>query len=291
MVTALGLDEATAIDAKIISGSIEGAQKRIESNNFQRRKNVLTYDDVMNQQRNIIYQERHEVLTSDSIRDKIESMIRSSVESTFDFCFSADNPEDYRFDDFISHYRGILTDSRGFKYSSEELAGIDKAAWREELVERALEIYSGKDELFDKIAGVKPGVMREVEKRVLLENVDRKWMDHLEAMDTLKEYIGLNAYAQRDPVAMYRLESGDMFDQMIDSIKEDTVRQILAVVPARQAEERSQVVKVISTGQPDGKRPVRKPVVKQEKVGRNDPCPCGSGKKYKKCCGAGSAAN
>ncbi len=291
VVTALGLDEDTAIDARIISGSIESAQKRIESNNFQRRKNVLTYDDVMNQQRNIIYEERHSVLTGDSIADKIEAMIRSSVESTFDFCFSTEDPRDYRIADFISHYHGVLTDSRGFKYTEDELNSIDKDAWREELVERALEIYRGKDELFDKIPGVKPGVMREVEKRILLENVDRKWMDHLEAMDTLKEYIGLNAYAQRDPVAMYRLESGDMFDQMIDSIKEDTVRQVLAVVPARQAEERSQVVKVTSAGHGGGEKPVRKPVTKTEKIGRNDPCPCGSGKKYKKCCGANSAAN
>ena len=291
MVTALGLDEDTAIDARIISGSIESAQKRIESNNFQRRKNVLTYDDVMNQQRNIIYQERHEVLTGDTIADKIESMIRSSVESYFDFCFSADDPADYKFSDFISHYRGVLTDSKGFKYTEDELASINKDEWREELVTRALEIYHSKDELFDKLPGVKPGVMREVEKRILVENVDRKWMDHLEAMDTLKEYIGLNAYAQRDPVAMYRLESGDMFDQMIDSIKEDTVCQVLAVLPAKQAEERKQVVKVISAAHGDGEKPVRKPVTKTEKVGRNDPCPCGSGKKYKKCCGANSSAN
>jgi len=289
-VAALGLDEDTAIDARIISGSIESAQKRIESNNFNRRKNVLTYDDVMNQQRNIVYQERHEVLTSDSIRDKIESMIRSSVESTFDFCFSAENPEDYRISEFISHYRGVLADSRGFKYSPEELATLDKEALREELVQRALDIYHAKDALFDSIEGVKPGAMREVEKRILLENVDRMWMDHLEAMDTLKEYIGLNAYAQRDPVAMYRLESGDMFDQMIDSIKEETVKQVLSVVPARHAEERRQVVKILSTGAPDGQKPVRKPVRAEAKVGRNDLCPCGSRKKYKKCCGANPAA-
>ncbi len=289
LVTRLGLDEDTAIDAKLLSGSIEGAQKRIESNNFNRRKNVLTYDDVMNQQRNVIYAERHEVLVEDSIQDKIESMIRSSVESTFDLCFGSDNPEDYSFDEFISHYRGLLTDKRGFKYTKDELEALDKDAWREELVSEAMRIYHSKDALVDALPGAAPGMMREIEKRILLENVDRKWMDHLEAMDELKEYIGLNAYAQRDPVAMYRLESGDMFDRMIDDIKEDTVRQILSVAPTRQPEERVQVAKVTGTGAPSGEKPKRRPVVrKQEKVGRNDPCPCGSGKKYKKCCGANS---
>ncbi len=283
LIAALGLDEDTPIDAKILSGTIENAQKRIESNNFERRRNVLTYDDVMNQQRNIIYEQRHEVLTSDSIATKIEDMIRSSVASTFDFCFGMNNPEEYKVDEFISHYRGMLTFNleRGYVLTHEE-----KESLRERLIDEALAIYHGKDSLFDSLSDVKTGVMREVEKRILLENVDRKWMDHLEAMDSLREYIGLNAYAQRDPVAMYRLESGDMFDQMIDDIKEDTVRQILTVVPARKSEERVQVAE--PTVASHGATPIkRKPVVKQEKkIGRNDRCPCGSGKKYKHCCGA-----
>ena len=288
MVSALGLDEDTAIDARILSGSIEGAQKRIESNNFERRKNVLTYDDVMNQQRQIVYAQRGEVLLGESVEEKIVNMIRSSVESTFDFCFGGEDPESYRFDDFISHYRGLLVDSKGFKYSPEELAAIDKDAWREELVLRALEIYRSKDQIFlDAGIGTedKP-VMREIEKRILLENVDRKWMDHLEAMDQLKEYIGLNAYAQRDPVAMYRLEGGDMFDAMIDDIKEDTVRGILSVMPRTASTERKEVVKVTGVGENARSKPSTSPVRRTEKkVGRNDPCPCGSGKKYKKCCG------
>ncbi len=291
MVSALGLDEDTAIDARILSGSIESAQKRIETNNFERRKNVLTYDDVMNQQRQIIYAQRHEVLTSNSISEKIQNMIRSSVESTFDFCFGGENAAEWKISDFINHYRGLLTDSRGFRYTEEELSEIDLDTLREELVNKALEIYFSKDRLFEGVtvgASATPA-MREIEKRILLENVDRKWMDHLEAMDSLKEYIGLNAYAQRDPVAMYRLEGGDMFDAMIEEIKEDTVRQILAVMPTPQAEERKQVATVTGVGANSKSRPSVSPVKKAPKVGRNDPCPCGSGKKYKKCCGANSA--
>ncbi len=295
-IAALGLDEDTAIDAKLLSGSIEGAQKRIEANNFERRKHVLTYDDVMNQQRNIIYAERHEVLTSDSIEEKITSMIEGSVRSTFDMYFAGDDPTNWNINEFVNHYRGLLRDSRGFKYSDEEMKELDREALCRELVDEALRIYHSKNDIFDEAArknapeGVTPrlGIMREVEKRILLEQVDRKWMDHLEALDELREYIGLNAYAQRDPVAMYRLESGEMFDAMIDDIKEDTVKNLLAVMPVGQPQDRVQVARVTSVG--GGDRPKPKPIVRSEKkIGRNDPCPCGSGKKYKKCCGIGKS--
>ena len=281
----LGLDENTPIDAKILSGSIESAQKRIEDNNFNRRKNVLTYDDVMNQQRNVIYQQRSEVLMNENIQDKITNMIIQSVGETFDFCFGVDTPEDWKFDEFKNHYLGLLTDERGFNYKKEELTSIDKDTWRESLINRALDIYRSKDALFAEKFPGKNDVMREVEKVILLQNVDKKWMDHLEAMDELKEYIGLNSYAQRDPVAMYRIQGADMFDQMVDDIKEDTVRQILAVMPRESATERVQVANPTSAGFAGDKSVVRRPAV-SKKVGRNDPCPCGSGKKYKKCCGA-----
>ena len=286
----LGLDENTPIDAKILSGSIESAQKRIEDNNFNRRKNVLTYDDVMNQQRNIIYQQRSEVLMNDDIQDKITNMITQSVGETFDFCFGVGTPEDWKFDEFKNHYLGLLTDERGFNYEKEELASIDKAEWRESLINRALDIYRSKDALFAEKFPGKNDVMREVEKVILLQNVDKKWMDHLEAMDELKEYIGLNSYAQRDPVAMYRIQGADMFDQMVDDIKEDTVRQMLAVMPRESATERVQVANPTSAGFAGDKSVVRRPAV-SKKVGRNDPCPCGSGKKYKKCCGASVATD
>ena len=287
----LGLDENTPIDAKILSGSIESAQKKIEDNNFNRRKNVLTYDDVMNQQRNIIYQQRSEVLHNDDVSEKITNMIKDSIEETFEFCFGVDTPEDWKFDEFKNHYLGLVTDKRGFTYTDEELRTLDKDALREELLEKAMEIYRSKDALFAEVHGLDANAMREVEKVILLQNVDKKWMDHLEDMDELKEYIGLNSYAQRDPVAMYRIQGSEMFEQMVDDIKEDTVRQILSVMPRPKATERVQVAKPTSEGFGGDKPIVRKPVVKAVRVGRNDPCPCGSGKKYKKCCGMNETAD
>ena len=244
----------------------------------------------MNQQRNVIYQQRSEVLLNDDVQEKITSMIRNSVEETFDFCFGVDTPADWKFDEFRNHYLGILTDKKNFNYTDEELQSIDKDEWKEELVERALEIYKSKDALFSSLPGIKENAMREVEKVILLQNVDKKWMDHLEAMDELKEYVGLNSYAQRDPVAIYRIQGADMFDQMVDDIKEDTVRQVLSVVPRPQATERVQVAKPTSEGFGGENKIVRKPAV-SKKVGRNDPCPCGSGKKYKKCCGLNETAD
>ena len=279
----LGLDENTPIDARILSSSIETAQKRIENNNFERRRHVLTYDDVMNQQRNVIYDQRAEVLFNDNIKEKIISMIVDSVSSTFDLCFASEDRSEWRFDEFNNHYLGLLSDSKGFKYTEEELEVIDKDALKEELISKALQIHASKDSLFEAIEGAKPDAMREVEKVILLQNVDKKWMDHLEAMDELKEYVGLNSYAQRDPVAMYRLEGADLFEQMVEDIKEDTVRHILSVVPRKQSTERVQVAKPTSVSHSNDSTQ-RKPAV-SKKVGRNDPCPCGSGKKYKKCCG------
>ncbi len=290
IVTRLGLDENTAIDARLLSSSIETAQKRIEANNFARRKNVLTYDDVMNQQRSVIYEQRREVLTEDDIHDKIVNMIRSSVSETFDFCFGVDDPSAWKFDEFKNHYLGLVTDSKNFEYSEEELRELDKDAWKNELIEAALKIHAAKDALFAAVPNAPANAMREVEKVILLQNVDKKWMDHLEAMDSLKEYIGLNSYAQRDPVAMYRLEGADLFDQMVDDIKEDTVRQILSVAPRVQATERVQVANPTTEGFAGKGTIVRKPAA-SKKVGRNDPCPCGSGKKYKKCCGQNESAN
>ena len=288
----LGYDENTPIDAKMLSGAIESAQKKIEDAHFQRRKNVLTYDDVMNQQRNVIYQQRGEVLLNDTIIEKVEGMIRSSVEETFDFCFGSENVEDWRFDEFKNHYLGLLVDDNKFNYTNEELSALaeNKDEWRESLVNKALKIYHGKDKIFADADPRMADAMREAEKVILLRNVDKKWMDHLENMDELKEYVGLDAYAQRDPVATYKIQAADMFEQMVDDIKEDTVRQILSVMPRRDVTQRVQVAKPTSEGHGDGKQMPRKPAVSR-KVGRNDPCPCGSGKKYKKCCGANASAD
>ncbi|MBO7305081.1 MAG: preprotein translocase subunit SecA [Clostridia bacterium] len=282
----LGLDENTPIDARILSSSIENAQKRIEANNFTRRKNVLTYDDVMNQQRQVIYNQRSEVLFEKDISEKIRGMIESSVRETFEATLGGD---EVNTEAFKSHYLGILTDSRGFNYTAEELQGKDREEWCDELVARALEIYESKDALFAGVNGMSPDAMREVEKVILLQNVDKRWMEHLDDMDELKEYVGLNSYAQRDPVAMYRIQGADLFEQMVNDIRENTVRQILAVVPRIQSTERVQVAKPTSEGFAGGKSVARKPAV-SKKVGRNDPCPCGSGKKYKKCCGANDSS-
>ena len=277
----LGLDENTPIDARLLSRSIEGAQSRIEANNFARRKNVLTYDDVMNQQRQVIYQQRREVLFEDDIKEKIAGMITQSVSDKFDALLGG---EEIKLEEFKNQYRGLIKDKRDYNYTEEELLELNRDEWREELIASALETYYSKDALFAAVDGMAPDAMREIEKIILLQNVDRKWMDHLENMDELKEYIGLNSYAQRDPVAMYRIEGADIFDRMIEDIREDTVRQVLSVVPRVQSTERVQVAKPTSAGFADGSSVARKPVT-STKVGRNDPCPCGSGKKYKKCCG------
>ena len=283
----MGFSEDMVIDARILSGTIENAQKRIEASHFERRKSVLSYDDVMNQQRNVIYSQRGTVLFNDSIQENITNMIISSVGAQFDFCFGGDDYQEYRFDTFKEAFHGLLIDKKGFVYTDEELAAIDKEAWREELIEEALRIYRSKDALFASVPGAPADAMRKVEKKILLEEVDRHWMEHLEAMDELKEYVGLNSYAQRDPVAMYRLESADMFDEMIEDIRECTVKKVLAVVPRVASTERTQTIR-IARAAAGNIAPTEKPapVKAAKKVGRNDPCPCGSGKKYKKCCGA-----
>ena len=287
----LRLPEDSPLDSRMLTARIEGAQKRIEANNFSRRKHVLTYDDVMNQQRKLIYKERAEVLFNDDISEKIKNMIIDSVSGAFNTHFGSDNPEEYDFDGFRAHYRGILTDSKNFEYTEEELKDIDKEAWLAELTDRAIAIYESKDELYAKIPEIRPDAMREMEKRILLSHVDKKWMDHLEAMDEIKEYVGLNSYAQRDPVAMYRLESSNLFDEMIGEIKEDTVKDVLSHTPVIRITKRAQVAKPITAGFEGGASASgeRRPAT-SKKVGRNDPCPCGSGKKYKKCCGQSDSA-
>ncbi len=291
----LGLDEDTPIDAGIISNSIESAQRRIETNNFERRKRVLTYDDVMNQQRQLIYKQRMDVLCEKDIRDKIIGFIEASVSDAFDTHLL----NDFNSDAFVEYYRGLLSDTAWLK----ERENDDRDGLKEALIEKALKIYENKEELFGNLIGANDASvveksnsatainnpMREVEKIILLRNVDSKWTEHLDNMEDLKEYVGLNAYAQRDPATMYRIEGAQLFEDLSLDIRENTVKQILAVVPKSGPMQRESVNKVSSEGFAggDGSKRIRRPV-KVQKVGRNDPCPCGSGKKYKKCCGAGS---
>ena len=279
----LGLDEDTPIDMKLVSSAIEHAQSRIESNNFQRRKNVITYDDVMNQQRKVIYDERSEVLFGDDISEKIRGMIERTVGELFD-AYHSGTPAEFKPEEFSSAMRGLLTEGKPLTYTEEELSSFNAAEKRQEFIDKALAIYSGKDALFKEIEGMPENAMREIEKVILLKNVDTKWMEHLENMDELKGYVGLNSYAQRDPVAIYRLESAEMFEAMATEIREETVRQVLAVVPKVQSTERVQVARETGIGP---SAPARRTVISKTKnIGRNDFCPCGSGKKYKNCCWA-----
>ena len=287
MVNRLGLPDDQPISAKLLSNSIENAQKQLESNNFDRRKRVLEYDDVMNQQRTVIYNQRDEVLDGIDMKDKISSMIRDVISTKIQECApvpSDENPDPkWDMEPLRTAFEGLLFPTGELNYTDEELASFDPEPLREKLEERAFKLYESKEEIFGE-------QMREIERVILLRRVDINWMDQLDAMDDLKESIGLQAYAQRKPIAMYRIEGADMFDAMIDTIKIETVRGVLSVMP-RQEIKREAVAKVTSEGGAstggDGSAKKR-PIVKKsaEKVGRNDPCPCGSGKKYKKCCGA-----
>lgn len=284
LANSLGIDETTPIEMKMISSAVERAQKRIEENNFERRKSVLTYDDVMNQQRTVIYKQRSEVLLNDNIQETIIGMIHSAIDENFNKCFPKGDPESWKVEEFTAHFGGALD----VKALLPDAAGshADTESIKQALIQQALDNYAAKDAAFAEIAKKVPiskDAMREVEKQILLRNVDRNWMDHLDAMDELREYIGLNSYAQRDPVAMYRIESADMFDDMIETIKDSTVRDILCYRPQVTIGRRHQVGREIQSPPPSGGNVPKRNTAK--KPGRNDPCPCGSGKKYKNCCG------
>ena len=272
----LKIDEDTPIDAKMLSGSIEGAQRKVEGRNFETRKSVLRFDDVMNQQREIIYGQRGKVLEGEDISEYIANMRRESVEKTVDIYLANDESKnDWNLDGLRDYYLGWMLTDGDLRFTKEEYSKITKAEVTEILQSRMEEIYSKREEMFT------PEIMRELERVALLKNVDLKWMDHIDAMSDLKQGIYLRSYAQHDPVVEYRIEGFDMFDQMIEAIREDTVKMLMTV-RIRTAPQREQVaVPVEASG--DGS--VSATVVKKKKVGRNDPCPCGSGKKYKHCCG------
>ena len=289
IVERLGLEDDQPIDAKILSGSIESAQKKLEDQNFNRRKNVLAYDDVMNQQRTVIYKQRSEVLDNGDLREKIIGMIHSSIADAVQSTLHDDDMALWDLAGLKNRYMGLLCLPEDFENMTGDAATV-RAEIGKTLDDRAMQLYEKKEtEYF-------PGEqMREIERIVLLQNVDKKWMEHLEAMDSLMESIGLQAYAQRNPISEYRIVGADLFDEMVLSIRDDTVRMLLSVMPKPREElKRVEVAKPVSEGFAggDGSQPkVKKPVVnKTAKVGRNDPCPCGSGKKYKKCCGANTAS-
>lgn len=283
IVEALRMPEDVPIDAKILSDAIERAQKRIEDSNFKRRKYVLSYDDVMNQQRTLIYGQRQDVLNGENISETIQKMITSTVEEYVEFFTGEEGPETWNLDALRAHFMGYLTTEDDFKYTPEELSSINKADFAAELSQRALDRYDEKEALFGE------EVFREVERAVLLRNVDTAWMEHIDVMEDLKDSVRLQAYAQRDPVTEYRIQGADLFDTMVNDIRQNTVRTILSVVPRQQPIQRVQVANPITEGFSGGQTKKKiviknQPAVSKDSVGRNDPCPCGSGKKYKNCC-------
>jgi len=283
------IGEDVPIDLKILSNSIEGAQKRLEGNNFERRKNVLRYDDVMNQQRKIIYAQRKEVLDGVDLKNKVLSMISETINNAVDEYCSGDEISDWNFDGLRAHFTEYrLTDKNDFIFKNpEEKINLTAENIKEMLISRAEKKYDEKENIFDEFFG-KQDTMREIERVILLRVVDENWMEHIDAMQDMQGSIGLRAYAQRDPIIDFRMEGADMFDAIIQNIKEATVRNIMNVMPRKESIQRVQVAKgnIESVGG-DAASMKKKPIVKNksEKVGRNDPCPCGSGKKYKKCCG------
>ncbi|GFI29144.1 protein translocase subunit SecA [Lachnospiraceae bacterium] len=276
MFNALGVPENEQIQHKMLTSAIEKAQMKIESNNFGIRKNLLEYDQVMNEQREIIYAERRRVLDGESMRDVIYKMITDRVENTVDTCISADQ-DSGEWD--LNELNQLLIPIIPLKpVMPEDVRGIQANELKHRLKEQAVKAYEMKEAEFPE-----PEAVRELERMVLLKVIDRKWMDHIDDMDQLRQGIGLQAYGQRDPLVEYKMSGYDMFDGMIANIQEDTVR-LLFHVRIEQKVEREQVAKVTGTNRDDT---LQKGPKKREnaKVYPNDPCPCGSGKKYKQCCG------
>ena len=277
VVEAMGLPEDQPIDAKILSSSIESAQKRLEGQNFERRKNVLQYDDVMNRQRELIYGERQAVLNGEDLRDKIHKMMYEYIDDGVSKFCSSHIPDEWNIEGLRGYFRGVLCGDDDFRYSIEELEKLNTEAVSDMLKKRADERYAAQEELFGNER------FREIERIILLENVDRKWVDHIDAMDDLISGVGLNAYAQRNPILEYKIVGSQMFDEMIENIRTDTVRMLLCVVPRRPIE-RKQVMTAANDMNVGGEKKITVVKTKAQKVGPNDPCPCGSGLKYKKCC-------
>ena len=279
----MGVDENQPIDSKLLSNALETAQANVESRHFAARKNVLEFDDVMNVQREKIYSQRDMVLEGESIKPLITKMIHETIEEACDLFLADDRVHDnWNLDGLRGHFMGWLTTPEDFKYSVEELANVQRKDIVDTLIDRADEIYTAKEEEYGE------ETMELLERKILLQNVDQHWMDHIDAMDELRNGIGLRAYAQHNPVVEYRNEGYDMFNAMSDAIREDTARMMMTVKLVRQEDLERKQVATVTAENVGGDGTMSKTVVKTkaQKVGRNDPCPCGSGKKYKKCCGS-----
>ena len=276
MFNALGIPEGQEIEHSALTKAIESAQKKIENNNFSIRKNLLEYDQVMNEQREIIYEERRRVLNGESMRDAIYKMITDITEDCVDTCIGDDN--DFEEWDYNELNTLLLPTVPLQPLRAERVLKPKKNSLKQQLKEEAVKLYESKEAEFPE-----PEAIREIERVILLKVIDRKWMDHIDDMDQLRQGAGLQAYGQKDPLVEYKLSGYEMFDDMTQNIKEETVR-LLFHVRIEQKVEREQVAKVTGTNKDDSlqKGPVKR---MEAKVYPNDPCPCGSGKKYKQCCG------
>ena len=271
------MDDETPIDAKLVSKTIENAQKRVENNNFEARKNVLDYDDVMNQQREVIYTERRKVLTGENIRDNILDMVEQVVDHAAEQAAGGSpHIEEWNLDQLMEDSRIFLphhteTTEDWMKFSAEELTAKLKAD--------ALAFFKEREE---ELGGEN---MENIGRYVLLRVIDRQWMDHLDAMDHLRTGIGLQAIGQKNPLVEYKYAAYDMFTEMVAQIRREVVRFMMRARVAEQPAGGMGVKNVQVNRSSDGETAKPKTVRKEQTVGRNDPCPCGSGKKYKKCCG------
>jgi preprotein translocase subunit SecA len=274
----LGIPEGEQIQHKMLSNAIEKAQKRIENNNFGIRKNLLEYDQVNNEQREIIYSERRRVLDGESMRDSIYKMITDTVEGCVNSCISDDQqPEDWDLNELDTMLLPIIP-LENVELPKDQIKHSKKNDLIQKLKEDAVKLYEAKEAEFPEIEQ-----LREIERVILLRVIDRKWMDHIDAMDQLRQGIGLQAYGQRQPIVEYKFQGFEMFDAMTASIREDTVKALMHV-RIEQKVEREQVAKVTGTNRDDSvaNTPIKRA---SKKIMPNDPCPCGSGKKYKFCCG------
>ena len=281
----LGIDEDTPIENRMITSTIESAQKKLEGRNFEIRKNVLKYDDVMNQQREIIYGQRRKVLDGEDISAEMHNMLKENIESSCKQFLAGDVKDEWDFGALRRHYLGWLTTDADFHYTVADYDSISQESIADMLYQRGMDVLNDKEQRYG------APLMRELERICLLKCVDRQWMDHIDNMDQLRQGIVLRGYGQKDPVVEYRIEGFDMFDQMVDSIRESSVKMLLTIEvrEAGKAPKREQVAKptgegyVPGNGAPGAKGAPKGQPVRVIKIGRNDPCPCGSGLKWKKC--------
>ncbi len=292
IVDRLKLPDDVPVDLSIVSNSIESAQKRIEDQNFNRRKNVLEYDDVMNQQRSLIYKQRSEVLDGLDLSEKIKKMIVSTVTEAVEAYTSGESHDEWQLSELYREYTGVLFDKNDAEFKESRLLSMSSEDIVALFTKRAMRIYDVKEAKYGE------EWMRNIERNILLRAVDTHWMEHLDAMDDLRDSIRLQAYAHRNPVSEYRIAGMNLFDEMTNDIRRTTSRRVLTAIPKAELEKRRQTMiakstnvmgthGAIKTG--EKQKPVKKTA--SEKIDRNALCPCGSGKKYKKCCGSGNMVN